>query len=75
MTKEEFIKTASKMGYCSKKVAEEYAEGKDTFTNDDFIEVYRIAETHIHKDRGTSLGDGAYMKRGVFRDGGEEGNR
>lgn len=75
MTKDEFVRTAYRSGYCTKKIAEEYAEGKDTFTSDDFIKVYRIAETHIPKDRGTSLGDGAYAKRGIFRDGGEESNR
>lgn len=75
MTKDEFINNASKMGYCPKKIAEEYSEGKDTFTEDDFIEVYRIAETHEYKNKGTPLGDGAYAKRSIFHDGDEEGNR
>lgn len=75
MTKDEFIKTAWRVGYCSKKIAEEYAEGKDTFTDDDFMKVYRIAETHVHRSKGTPLGNGAYAKRSTFRDGGSEGNR
>lgn len=71
MTKDEFIKTAWKAGYCSKKIAEEYAEGKNTFTEDDFIEVFRKAETHEHKNKGTPMGDGAYAKRSTFRDRGD----
>lgn len=44
MDKAEFIRNAVRCGYCSKKIAEEYAEGKDTLTDDDFIEVYRKAQ-------------------------------
>jgi hypothetical protein len=75
MSRDEFIKTACKMGYCTKKIAEEYSEGKDTLTEDDFIEVYRIAENQVYKNKGIPLGDGAYTKRQFYRDGGSEGNR
>ena len=75
MTKDEFIKTACSMGYCTKKIAEEYSEGKETFTDDDYIEVYRMVEDRRHKTPGHSLGDGAYTSKRFYRDGGEEGNR
>lgn len=75
MTRDEFIKTAWKMGYCSKKIAEEYSEGKDTLTEDDFIEVHRMEENRRYKYKGHPLGDGVYAKRQFYGDGGSEGNR
>lgn len=75
MTRDEFIKTACKMGYCHKKIAEEYSEGKEILTEDDFIEVYRIAEAQEYKNKGTPFGDGSYAKRSIFSDGESEGNR
>lgn len=75
MTRDEFIKTACKMGYCSKKIAGEYSEGKDTLTEDDFIEVHRMEENRRYKYKGHPLGDGAYARRSIFPDGEEEGNR
>lgn len=44
MTKEEFIKNCRSIGYCSKDVAEKYCEGKDEFTEDDYVEVFRRAQ-------------------------------
>ena len=44
MTKEEFIKNCRSMGYCSKEIATKYCEGKEELTDDDYIEVYRMAE-------------------------------
>lgn len=44
MNKDEFVRNAVKSGYCSKKIAEQYAEGKDELTDDDYIEVYRKAQ-------------------------------
>ena len=76
MTKDEFIKTACSMGYCTKKIAEEYSEGKETFTDDDYIEVYRIVEERQrYQPHGHHLGDGSYTSKRFYRDGGEEGNR
>lgn len=51
MTKEEFIKNAVSLGYCSKKIAEEYCEGKVVLTIDDYIEVYRKAESKKRHDK------------------------
>ena len=75
MTKEEFIKTACSLGYCNKKQAEKYCEGKDTFTDDDYIGVYRMVESQRHITPGRPLGDGAYTSKRFYRDGGSEGNR
>ena len=44
MNKDEFVNNACKMGYCDKKTAERYAEGKDELTDDDYIEVYRLMQ-------------------------------
>jgi len=43
----EFIKACTDSGYSSKKVAEQYAEGKTEFTSEDFIEVWRINERKL----------------------------
>ena len=75
MTRDEFIKTACKMGYCTKKIAEEYCEGKETLTEDDYIEVYRIVEDRRYKTPGHPRGNGCYISKKYYRDGGEEGNR
>jgi hypothetical protein len=47
MTKDEFIATCINGGYCSKKVAEVYYQGKDNLTDNDLIEVYRIRDRKI----------------------------
>lgn len=46
MTKDEFINTCIKVGYCNRSAAIMYSEReeKEDFTEDDFIEVYRIVE-------------------------------
>ena len=75
MNKEEFIKTATQGGYCNKKQAEEYCKGKEVFTDDDYIAVFRKAENEIYKYHGRSLGDGAHTTKHFYSDGGEEGNR
>ena len=77
MTKDEFIVSASKSGYCNKKQAEEYCEhkGKEIYTDDDYIGVYRMVESQKHKAPGRPLGDGAYTTKRFFFDGGSEGNR
>ncbi len=75
MNRDEFVRTAYRMGYCSKKIAEEYSEGKDNLTQEDLVEVYRIAENCVYKPKGHPLGNGAYTKKQYYRDGGSEGNR
>ena len=44
MTRDEFEKLAVSSGYASKKFVREYKVGKDTFTEDDFVKVYRAYE-------------------------------
>lgn len=76
MTKEEFIKNCQSLGYCTKKDAEKYCEGKDELTDDDFIEVYRsVNNYHIGKGQGCVLGEHGYSSKRFFGDGGSEGNR
>ena len=62
MEKAEFIKLAVRCGYCSKKIAEEYAEGKDTLSDDDFIEVYRKEEDM--RERHSNDGLHSYGRNG-----------
>ena len=78
MSRDEFIKTACKLGYCNKKQAEKYCDKakKDKYTDDDYIEVYRIAEVEHYRSTGDRvLGNGASTTKRYFRDGGNEGNR
>lgn len=75
MTKEEFIKTSCSLGYCSKKQAETYCEGKDELTDDDYIGVYRMVEEQKPRQYGRSLGNGGYTSKRFYGDGGSEGNR
>lgn len=74
MTRNEFIKTASNMGYCTKKQAEKYAESRDEFSESDFVEVYEIAQeeeaVYVRHDRIMPFG-GRTSKR-YF---GDTGNR
>ncbi len=64
MTKDEFIKTCSQCGYASKKVAREYAEGKDELTESDFQEAWRINERRL--DLKNNVDYGRYREyRGV----------
>lgn len=44
MNREEFFAAVKASGYAWKKTAVKYAEGRDTFTEDDLIEVYRIEQ-------------------------------
>ena len=44
MNKDEFIQTCSDCGYCSKVVARKYAKDRDEFTEEDFEEVFRVAQ-------------------------------
>ena len=51
MNKDEFVNLATRMGYCSKKQAQEYAADREEFTEADFEEVYRIHERAIYLER------------------------
>lgn len=64
MTKEEFIQNASSLGYCSKKVAEEYCKDRDELTEDDYIAVFRKANVLEPTNNGTmKCGEGRTTKR------------
>ena len=65
MTKNEFIKNCTSLGYCSKEVAEEYCKGKDKLSDDDYIEVYRKANVCMATSNdGTRIcGNGRTTKR------------
>ena len=53
MTKDEFIKNCTSLGYCDKKQAEQYCEGKDELTEDDYIAVYRKSHAAEGNKSGT----------------------
>ena len=50
MTPEEFILAATRSGYCKAKTAREYTEGKESLTERDFIEVYRIEQAREERE-------------------------
>lgn len=52
MNKDEFIKICRESGYARKAVAEEYCKGKDAFTEDDFLEVWRINQRKLDVKNG-----------------------
>lgn len=53
MTKDEFIKNASSLGYCTKEQAKEYCKDKDELTEDDYIRVFRKANVYEPTNNGT----------------------
>lgn len=58
MTREEFIGSCVRIGYCSKNFAKKYAKERTTFTDDDFVEVYRLTERQkdaMTRDRDKGL--------------------
>lgn len=75
MNRDEFIKIACKGGYCNKEQAEKYCDGKDTFTDADFVGVYRMVEDQRRRLSGHSLGNGAVTSKLFYGDGGSEANR
>lgn len=75
MTRKEFVKNATQIGYCTKKQAEKYSKDKEEFTEDDYISVFRKAEDEGYKHKGISIGNGNRTTKRYFADGGEEGNR
>lgn len=44
MSRDEFIRLCLSMGYCTKTTAEKYAGDRENFTDEDFVEVYRLQE-------------------------------
>lgn len=67
MDKVDFIAACAESGYCSKKFAKAYVEksGKETFTEQDFIEVFRqvYGAAHGHGMRGIYAINGKTTKR------------
>ena len=64
MTKEEFIKNASLLGYCTKAQAIKFCKnGKENYTEEDYIAVFRFAETYQHKNKGRPLLTGGYTSK------------
>ena len=68
MTREKFIETCVSSGYCSRRVAREYAGDREDLTDDDFVEVYRIADrlSVEHWEKGQKkrpLGDGNFTTK------------
>lgn len=54
MNREQFLNAVRASGYAQIKTAKKYAENKDTFTEDDFIEVYRIEQDFCEKKSANS---------------------
>lgn len=50
MTMEQFIRAATRSGYCRAKTAREYAEGRESLTEDDFIQVYRLEQSREERE-------------------------
>jgi hypothetical protein len=69
MNKAEFIRRAVLKGYASEQVAEQYAEGQDTFDQSDLVAVYSLRTDPVTRDKAwLSLGDGNYKRRAIFYD-------
>ena len=65
MPRDEFIKSAARLGYCTKKEAEEYCNKyrEDAYTEDDYIEVCRFVESRRYRSPGTPLAGGGYTSK------------
>lgn len=70
MLRDEFIRTASRMGYCSKKQAEKYAQHRDEFSEADFIEVFEMVqeEERLKTRHGRQLPFGGRTTKHYFGD-------
>ena len=44
MTKDEFTKVALKCGYGCQKTIEKYTEGRNEFTQEDFVKLFRVCQ-------------------------------
>ena len=79
MNKAEFIKSASRSGYCTQQQAGEYCRNhpKDEYTEDDYVDVCRYSNKQYFKQRDNSFslsGNGRSTKR-YYRYGGTESDR
>ena len=69
MDKDEFVKSAVRRGYATKRIAEMYAEAQDTFTQNDLVQVYALQrEPTGYSPPRVSLGDGNYKRKAIFYD-------
>ena len=68
MNREEFIETCVRTGYCSRKIAREYAGDRDDFNEEDFIAAHRYASMTSAERREVGqkkrpLGNGQYTTK------------
>lgn len=80
MTKAEFIKNASSLGYCTKAQASEYCthHKKDEYTEEDYREVFRHADAQYYKQLDntfTPIGNGGRSTLRYYRYGGNRSDR
>lgn len=80
MTKAEFIKNASSLGYCTKAQAGHYCtiHDKDEYTEEDYEGVFRYADAQYYRDKTLptyGLLDGGSTTKRYYRHGGSESDR
>lgn len=81
MTKAEFVKNASRAGYCTQSEAAHYCSvhKKEEYTEDDYSEVCRYSNAQYYKQHDRTFRtfgiDGVRSSRHFYEDGGSEGNR
>ena len=51
MNRKEFTEACAACGYANKKTVEAYARERDEFTDDDFVEVYRLNQWHCESGK------------------------
>jgi len=69
MNRAEFVRRAVQKGYSTERVARDYADGRDEFTQDDLVAVYAIQTDEQYRDSSwTHLGDGNYKRKAIFYD-------
>lgn len=67
MTKAEFLKACSSGGYCSKKVALEYAGDREEFTEEDIEQAFRYAQERTPHSSGGKWHSLAYGSKTTKR--------
>jgi hypothetical protein len=69
MNRAEFVRRAVQKGYSTERVAQDYADGRDEFTQDDLVAVYAIKEAEQYRDSSwTRLGNGNFKRKAIFYD-------
>lgn len=65
MTRDEFIKSSSRLGYCTKDEAEGYCNKnqKEVYTEDDYVEVCRFVDSRRYRLPGSPLAGGGYTSK------------